>query len=202
MAAVMLTTALKEWAVAVEALTQGEMILLLRKGGIREQSFAVSQSQFWLYPTYEHQKPDLLKPTYASRVTPVSPGWHPQTVSIGAWAAVTHCWEISSELAIESLLPFHIWSAAFVTERLKWRAKLPLTVLLLRVYRLAEPGAIPYRLEYGGCKSWIDLQPPEQPSELSWPAELDPASAFPVLPEADYAAQVAAIQAQLSLAQI
>ncbi|MFM7424092.1 MAG: DUF1802 family protein, partial [Elainella sp.] len=135
------------------ALSEGETILLLRKGGIREQTFAVAQSQFWLYPTYEHQKPHLLKQDYAGRVTPVAPGWHPQTVPISAWATVTHCWEVNFESAVESLLPYHIWTPAFVTERLKWRPKLPLTLLLLRVYRLAEPGAIPYRLEYGGCKS-------------------------------------------------
>ncbi len=191
-----LTTALKEWAVAVEALTEGEMILLLRKGGIREQTFAVAQSQFWLYPTYEHQKLQLLKPTYASRVAPVAAGWHPQTVPIGAWAEVTHCWEISSESVIQALLPFHIWTAEFVTERLKWKPKLPLTVLLLRVYRLAEPGAIPYRLEYGGCKSWINLQIASQPSSL--PSWLSPVSAQPVLTEAAYESSVAAIQAQLS----
>ena len=32
-----LTSALKEWAVAVEALEQGKTIMLLRKGGISEQ---------------------------------------------------------------------------------------------------------------------------------------------------------------------
>jgi hypothetical protein len=196
-AVISLTSALKEWAVAVKALTEGEMILLLRKGGIREQSFAVAQSRFWLYPTYEHQKSHLLKPNYASRVTPVAAGWHPQTVPIGAWAEVTHCWEISAESAIQSLSPFHIWTAEFVTERLKWKPKLPLTLLLLRVHRLAEPGAIPYRLEYGGCKSWIDLLGGQ---DSAWPSWLSPASSQPVLTGAEYESRVAAIQAQLSMA--
>jgi hypothetical protein len=177
-----LTKALKEWAIAVRALTQGETILLLRKGGIREQSFAVAQSQFWLYPTYEHQKPQLLKSAYANQVSLVKPGWHPETVEISAWATVTHWFEVSDPATVAALLPFHIWTEAFVTERLKWKPRLPLSVLLLRVYRLAEAQQIAYRTEYGGCKSWIDLS-----------IEASPQAGTPILAEADYSRQVEAI---------
>lgn len=86
-----LSHALKEWSVAVEALEAGKTIMLLRKGGIREEStnFEVPYRQVWLYPTYEHQKPDLLKSEYASQVTPVESGWHPDTVRIGSCAEIT-----------------------------------------------------------------------------------------------------------------
>ena len=58
--------ALKEWAVTVRALNQGSQVLLLRKGGIREEGkdFRVVHPEFILYPTYEHQRPDLLKAPY------------------------------------------------------------------------------------------------------------------------------------------
>jgi len=50
------THALKEWAVAVDALEQGKTIMLLRKGGIHEQGGRfVAQNQILLYPTHEHQ---------------------------------------------------------------------------------------------------------------------------------------------------
>ena len=44
--------ALKEWAVTVQALAQGQQILLLRKGGIHEssQDFRVIHPEFLLYP--------------------------------------------------------------------------------------------------------------------------------------------------------
>ena len=44
--------ALKEWAVTVRALAQGQQILLLRKGGIHEsgKDFRVIHPQFLLYP--------------------------------------------------------------------------------------------------------------------------------------------------------
>jgi len=46
------THALKEWAVAVDALEQGKTIMLLRKGGIHEQGgrFKVAHNQILLYP--------------------------------------------------------------------------------------------------------------------------------------------------------
>ena len=56
--------ALKEWAVTVQALAKGGQVLLLRKGGIHEEGkdFRVIHPEFLLYPTYEHQREDLLKP--------------------------------------------------------------------------------------------------------------------------------------------
>jgi hypothetical protein len=191
----LLTAALKEWAVAIEALTNGDMILLLRKGGIREQGFSIAPSaiapsaiekpQIWLYPTYEHQKPHLLKPEYASQVTPVESGWHPDTVSIRSQACITHAYEVTDPASVEALLPFHIWTADFVAERLKWKARSPLTVLLLRVYALPIARSIPYSAAYGGCKSWINLQ-----TEL-------PTAVAPVLEDAAYQARVKAVQIAL-----
>src|SRR5438045_2396331 len=56
--------AFKEWAVACDALRDGRQILLIRKGGIREERgvFTMSDSEFFLLPTFEHQKPELLQP--------------------------------------------------------------------------------------------------------------------------------------------
>ena len=55
--------ALKEWAVAVKALAKGEQILILRKGGIHkaDKEFRVVHPEFVLYPTYEHQRAELVK---------------------------------------------------------------------------------------------------------------------------------------------
>lgn len=44
-----------------------------------------------------------------------------------------------------------------ISDRLKWKPKNPLMVLLLRVHHLTQPQIIPYNDVYGGCKSWIDL---------------------------------------------
>jgi hypothetical protein len=186
-----LTSALKEWAVAVNALANGDTILLLRKGGIREQgsSFNLVHRRVWLYPTYEHQKPHLLKPGYARQVEPVPSGWHPDSVNISAWADITHQFQVSQAAVVEALLPFHIWTADFVSERLKWKPRSPLSVLLLRVHKLPHPQPISYHSDYGGCKSWIELQ---EPLALN--------TALPVLTDAAYQQQVHQIETILTTA--
>ena len=153
------THALKEWAVAVNALEQGKTIMLLRKGGIKEEGnrFKVAHDEILLYPTYEHQQPNLLKAEYAPQVEPVTSGWHPDTVRIASWAKITDILQVSDESAVTALLPYHIWNEQFVTERYNWKPRQPLYVLLLKTYRLPQPQMILYRQEYGGCRSWIDL---------------------------------------------
>lgn len=153
------THALKEWQVAVDALERGEMVMLLRKGGIREvgSRFTVAHDRVLLYPTYEHQRADLLKSPYAAQVEPVEPGWHPDRIRIAAWATVTETFQVSEVDRVAALLPFHIWNQRFAVERFKWKPKQPLYVLLLRVYRLPQPHVVAYDPAYGGCQSWIDL---------------------------------------------
>lgn len=177
--------AVKEWAIATEALAQGKTLMLLRKGGIREQggSFTVAQRQVLLYPTYEHQKSELLKPEYAPAVTPVASGWHPETVSISAWAEITDIFAVTDAQRVSALYPFHIWNAQFISDRLKWKARSPLYVLLLRAYKLAQTELFAYRAEYGGCQSWIEL---EQAVSIT--------QATPALSDLEYAQQVERIR--------
>lgn len=185
----MLSHALKEWSIAVDALTQGQTILLLRKGGIREvgKHFEVPHRQVWLYPTYEHQKPGLLKPPWAKQITTVKPGWHPTQITLQAWADIFHVWTISTPSAVEALLPFHIWNDQFVAERFRWKPHQPLHLLLLRVYRLSTAIQINWQATYGGCNSWLTLH-----------NVLDETRATPVLDEQNWAISVDQIKAQIT----
>lgn len=166
--------ALKEWAIAVDALTAGKTVILLRKGGIREKGFQVKHRLVWLYPTFEHQKPHLLKPEYASEVVSVKSGWHPEAIAEPGRSpiAIKSCAEVTDVLAvdnrnhIEALQPYHIWNSEMIDERLQWKPDQPLMVLLLKVYRLTQPQVIPYHKQYRGCKSWIDLVKPIATEQL------------------------------------
>lgn len=182
-----LKQALKEWEIAVTALGAGETILLLRKGGIREKSFQVKSSIIWLYPTYEHQKPHLLKPEYAKGVFPVESGWHPETVEIQNCGIITDVLEVASKNCLTALEPYYIWNQQMVEERWKWKPQQPLMVLLLRVYRLSRPQILPYRHAYGGCKSWIELAEPIATDNLT-----------PVLEDREYERQVSAIKSAIA----
>lgn len=183
--------ALKEWAIAVEALEQGKTIMLLRKGGIHEESgrFKVAHDRVLLYPTHEHQQPFLLKDEYATQVTPVTSGWHPETIRISSWAEITNILLVSDEAVVRALLPFHIWNEHMISDRLQWKPRQPLYILLLRTYKLAQVQMIPYQEAYGGCKSWIDL---------AEPISIDDAQ--PVLDDATYASSVAEISRIISTA--
>jgi hypothetical protein len=176
--------ALKEWAIAVDALSTGKTIILLRKGGIHEAGFKVRHPLVWLYPTYEHQKPALLKPEYAARVTPVESGWHPHQVIIKSCAEITEVFPVTNKEQIVALQPHHIWHEKMISDRLGWQPQRPLIVLLLRVYRLATPKTILYDSSYGGCKSWINLIEPISVDNLN-----------PVMSDEQYITQVKAIKA-------
>ncbi|MGB5962940.1 MAG: DUF1802 family protein [Coleofasciculaceae cyanobacterium] len=179
------TNALKEWAVAVEALQQGKTIMLLRKGGIKEESnrFQVTYNQVLLYPTYEHQQPHLLKTEYANQVKPVTSGWRPETILINGWAKITDILQVSEQSTVNALLPYHIWNEQFAAERFNWKPRQPLYVLLLRVYQLLEPMQISYQQEYGGCRSWINLIEP-----------ISIQGALPILTDIEYSMQVKEIK--------
>ena len=58
--------ALKEWAVTVRALAEGEQLVTLRKGGIREaeRHFQLEHERFFLYPTFDHQRNDLVRESH------------------------------------------------------------------------------------------------------------------------------------------
>ncbi len=55
--------ALKEWAVAIDALEAGQTIMLFVKVVLMnmERRFQVAHDQILLYPTYEHQQAFMLK---------------------------------------------------------------------------------------------------------------------------------------------
>lgn len=151
--------ALKEWNVAVNALANGDTIVLLRKGGIREEGgrFTVEHRQVLLYPTFEHQKPDLLKPEYVTQVQVVDSGWHPDRIKISSFAEITKILQVNDESILNKLFLYHIWNDKFVSDRLKWKPRQPLYILLLRTYKLSQVYEIFYRPEYGSCRSWISL---------------------------------------------
>lgn len=172
--------ALKEWAVAIEALRAGEGIVTVRKGGIREDAreFRMEHRHFVLFPTYEHQNPAQLQNRYVQRLGAVIAAAPPAgTLRIDTWAEVTDVIELREQAPVTALSRYYAFSEAYAIERLQWRPKKPLHALLLRVYLLPEPLELPMLSSYGGCKSWI---------ELAEPATLD--RSHPALGDADYQA--------------
>lgn len=151
---------LKEWAVAVRALDAGEQVLILRKGGISEErkEFLVEHEEFFLYPTYEHQQRGQMQERFHDELerTLTTPRMADR-VLITNWARVAASYPVTDEATADALAAHTLWTPEYIRERLHWRPKKPLYAIVLRVGRLREPRAIPYRPEYGGCKSWLAL---------------------------------------------
>jgi len=153
--------AFKEWAVTIDSLLKGELIFVMRKGGIVEETkhFTLQSPQFYLMPAFEHQKEHLLKPPFQGRVAGTMANWSPDqpTMKLEGYADVVEDILISDADALQAVHGLHIWTEQFAEERLKWKKTLPLHLIVLRVYRLEEPVETAMQDAYRGCKSWVTI---------------------------------------------
>ncbi|WP_372662041.1 DUF1802 family protein [Cohnella sp.] len=156
------TIALREWAVAVKALEEGRQVIVLRKGGIAEETkeFRLESPKFYLFPSYEHQRPNLVKLEARDSVELIQEeiGERSERVRITSYAEVIEDIEISDVETLQRLEELHIWTEDYAEERLKWKRTKPLHVLILRVYKLETPIDLPMKDTYAGCKSWLWLE--------------------------------------------
>ncbi len=183
--------ALKEWAVTVRAFERGEQILLVRKGGIREdgKDFRVLHPEFLLYPTFEHQKAELLKERYHGDLHHVlSQDRDGSSVTFSHWASLEEAIEVTDQEEADALSPYHIWTTDYVHKRLHWKPRQPLSLMLLRLYRLEEPRTLPYEPRYGGCTSWVELSQDIPLGRLA-----------PVLTDVEFAGKVGEIKGALGV---
>ena len=160
----------------VHALLEGEQLVDVRKGGLREDGrhFGIEADRFWLYPTYLHQQAELLKPAYRHTLEHVLAGAPPaDVVRIPGWADVVGVATLTEPEHLAAIDSKFIWTLDYAEARLKWKKRDPLWVMVLRVHRLDEPIEVPYREEYGGCTSWVDLDGlPDDPTALASTAAL------------------------------
>jgi hypothetical protein len=157
---------LKEWSAAIHAMLDGRQTVLLRKGGIHEKRFAVSASRFLLFPTVAHSHAERLRAEHRDlldRAAADSTGAH---LVLRAGAKVVAAIEINRPEALDDIAPLHIWTTESVrTDRLDFRPKHRLTVLVVQASPLVEPVRLERMPEYAGCKSWVPL-----PVEAAWAA--------------------------------
>jgi hypothetical protein len=156
----MLGHAFKEWAVVCQALGDGRQALIIRKGGIAEVggAFTPEHRRFWLYPTYVHQQRDGIKPE-ALPLLQEAERQRPQrgTLRFTHFAEVSggyHVHHLAAVLLLDRLL---IWSEGTIRKRFEYRAP-GLFVLPVRIFRAQEPFVLPERVDYEGCKTWVELE--------------------------------------------
>ncbi len=152
-----LDVGLKEWASVCHALHRGRQILLLRKGGIHESAgeFEVEHRQFLLFPTFLHQKPEMLKEVDRPGFEPASA--EPARITLSAAAAVTDIIQLHSRRQMDAIDDQHVWTAPLIDMRFDYRPEKPIYLLLVRAFELDRPMDIENTPAYAGCKSWVPL---------------------------------------------
>jgi hypothetical protein len=182
-------TALKEWAVLCEAMGRGDIIAMVRKGGIRERraGFAVRHNRFLLYPTYFHEREGELAQRFrdslaTSRLAQPRAG----SVRMSLVADVSAVWHVDNLDALREVESEHglEWSA--VEARFQYRGVPGVHVVALRVSRLADVTDLPEVRRYAGCVSWVELD-----------ADVDVSSARPVVEASPFEARLARMRAAL-----
>ena len=184
-----LHTALKEWATVLEAISRGEQLVLIRKGGLIEpgSGFELVSPSFVFYPTFEHQAVNYLRPAYrgyfdeALRRRAADGQVRFELFGVAVVSRQSH-----DPSLVERLSAFHVYNEEFLNQRLKWQPDQPLTIAVVRAFRLVAPHVVPITPRYAGCKSWVELDAPV-------PLE----GAAPVLEEAVFRRRVQELSALL-----
>jgi len=153
--------ALKEWAVVCRALEQGRQSVLLRKGGIVEETrdFALVERRFLLFPTYEHQDENSVQESYRPWFRETLDAQPPSNdVRISSWAEVTDLFLTHDLARLLDLAPLYAWSEDYIRMRMAYKPRKPMNVVVVRTSMLPEPVDLPVLKHFAGCKSWVPLE--------------------------------------------
>ena len=171
--------AFKEWAVTVRALAECEQLITMRKGGIREENkhFELEHDQFFLYPTFDHQRNDLVRESHHPELrraleegvwpddepTPralLQDGGIPQPdrVRIRAWAEVTDHWTTDDPRVVDAPLAVPRLDARLRDEAARLEAAPPAPHHAPAGLPHPAPVTVRVRDEYHGCRSWVDIE--------------------------------------------
>lgn len=150
--------ALKEWSAVVHALLDGRQYVLLRKGGIREKRFEVAAQEFLLFPTVAHSHTERVRPEHRDLLAVAAADSTDEHVLVRAAAKVVAALPVNRPDNLEAIEDLHIWTADSVrADRLDFRPKHRLAVLVVSAMPLVEPVRVTRTPEYAGCTSWVQL---------------------------------------------
>lgn len=182
-------TALKEWAVLCDAMARGDIVAMVRKGGIREQraGFNVRHDRFLLYPTFFHERRDELAPRFRD-VLADSHATQPTSgiVRVSLVADVAAVWRVDDLERLRAIEQEHglAWSA--VESRFHYRGIPAVHVVALRVSRLRDTVELPELRRYAGCVSWVELDD-----------DIDVSGARPAISSSTFETRLARLHRQL-----
>lgn len=182
-------TALKEWAVLVDAMARGDVVAMVRKGGIREQraGFQVRHDRFLLYPTYFHEKAAEVAPRFVPTLDAAHARRPPEgIVRLEYVADVAAVWTVSDLDRLRAIEGEHGLAWPAVESRFHYRNRPGVQVVAVRLSRLRGSVDVPEERRYAGCVSWVELS-----------TDVPVADATPVVQEPEFGRRLAALAAAL-----
>jgi hypothetical protein len=142
----------------------GRQTVLLRKGGIGEKRFALDASEFLFFPTIAHGHAERVRPEHRDLLEAAAPDSTEIAVTVRAGAKVVAAISVNQPERIAEIADLHIWTPESVrAERLDFRPRHRLTVLVVSAIPLHEPLILERTPDFAGCTSWVDL-----PVEPQW----------------------------------
>jgi hypothetical protein len=181
--------ALKEWAVLVDAMARGDLIAMIRKGGIREHraGFDVRHDRFLLYPTFFHEKLNELDARFHPTLESSHASRPPEgTIELRYVANVAAVWQVTELERLRAIDGEHglTWNA--VESRFRYRDDPRVHVVAVRLSRLSSMVSLPEARRYTGCVSWVKLD-----------EDVNVSGAIPVIGDDAFAARMRALESSL-----
>lgn len=122
------------------------------------KGFQMRYNTFFLYPTFEHQSRSFIQADYVEKFEMIMHGQPSEGKNtITSYARSVAEKQITDASLLSSLRKYHIWNDNYVNQRMNYNPKKPLSVVLLRVYKI-DPIEVDVRSEWSGCKSWIPIE--------------------------------------------
>lgn len=182
-------SALKEWAVLVDAMGRGDLIAMIRKGGIREKraGFDVRHDRFLLYPTFFHEKLHELDTRFHSKLESAHEDRPAEgMIQLRYVASVAAVWQVTELERLRAVDAEHGLTRGAVESRFRYRDDPRVHVVAVRVARLRCAVTLPELRRYTGCVSWVKLD-----------EDVDVSGSTPVVDDAPFAARLATLEGSL-----
>lgn len=181
--------ALKEWAVLADAMARGDLIAMIRKGGIRENraGFDVRHDRFLLYPTYFHEKLDELAERFHSTLDAAHASRPPEgMIQLRYLAIVAAVWPVTDLARLREISSEHGLTWGAVESRFRYRDDPRVHVVAVRIARLPAVVTLPEARRYMGCVSWVKLD-----------EDVEVNGAEPVLDDASFTSRLRTLESSL-----
>lgn len=142
----------------MHALLDGRQAILLRKGGIGEKRFEVAAREFLFFPTVAHSHAERVRPEHRDLLAPAAADSTDARLLVRAAAKVVAALPVNRPEGLGAIEDLHIWTAESVrADRLDFRPKHKLAVLVVSAIPLVEPVWLSRTPEHAGCTSWVQL---------------------------------------------